>query len=180
MSDTSDTEIIEGWYVSHDDELDGPLSDAELKRRYELGRYKPEHYVWRQGMDVWLEVKSLPQLAGPRQVRREVPVKPDVEKHHAERRATRAEREQKRSLGRQQRRQPAPSAPPPPPPDSGASKLELPGDLGKTIETMRKRIEAVPPLAIVLLVAGVIFPMLLPILWFFAWRVYSNSRQRRV
>ena len=63
------------WYYADDSEAQqGPVSAAELKRLALAGRLKPEHEVWREGMDNWAAAGTIKgllpgpssQAAGPR------------------------------------------------------------------------------------------------------------------
>lgn len=198
----SEAEVVDGWYISHDDELDGPLSDAQLQRGFEAGRYKGEHFVWRQGMEAWVEAQSVPALSAMRAARRDAPARAAVEQRVSDRRAERAERSGQRAAEREQRRQaPGRARGAIQLPSSGRARAErggpepvreperdttppefpakLPPELGKVIDKLKKQTGGIPPLAIGLFVAGFIFPILLPILWFMAWKVYTNARDKR-
>ncbi|MCA9267541.1 MAG: DUF4339 domain-containing protein, partial [Planctomycetales bacterium] len=52
------------WYYSQGDQQVGPVSDAEVKQLLADGKLKSSDEVWREGLDDWAPVGSLPELGG--------------------------------------------------------------------------------------------------------------------
>ncbi|MEB2322125.1 MAG: DUF4339 domain-containing protein, partial [Sorangiineae bacterium] len=55
----------EPWTVSYADDDDRELTEDELIGALERGEITPDTIVWRDGMDDWLPISSVPELAGP-------------------------------------------------------------------------------------------------------------------
>ncbi|MGD9783990.1 MAG: DUF4339 domain-containing protein [Hyphomicrobiaceae bacterium] len=199
----SDAEVIDGWYVSHDDQLDGPLSDADLRRNYEAGRFKAEHFVWRNGMEKWVEARDLPLLSGARAVRREPAVKTEIERRAAERREIKAERSGQKQVARQHRRSQPPARSPSAPSGYGSTEspsetpaapapwpgkditAQLPKELKNVFDKWSKSGDAakwlkmsksLPQIAIAAVVLAILFPPLIPFIAIAAW-FYLKSRK---
>ncbi|MCB1521043.1 MAG: DUF4339 domain-containing protein [Hyphomicrobiaceae bacterium] len=177
----SDAEIFHGWYVSHDDELDGPFDDAELAHGVETGRYKAHHFVWRDGMDLWVEAGKLPQLIRIFSARREPSVQDAFDKRSAERRDVKAERAENRQQQRSARRA-SPGGMRPPtlrekvkPP----AEIALPVDLKEAMGKLGSWKNYWPQLAIGAVILALIFPGLLPFILFAAWIAYSMNKKAK-
>jgi predicted Zn finger-like uncharacterized protein len=58
------------WFAGLDGQEQGPLALDELERRLVAGALSPEHFFWREGMQDWLPLEQVPELAhlaaGPR------------------------------------------------------------------------------------------------------------------
>lgn len=51
------------WYYAKDDQQQGPVSEADLKRRLASGLLGAETLVWRDGMEKWAAASSVGELA---------------------------------------------------------------------------------------------------------------------
>jgi hypothetical protein len=51
------------WYVAVRDQQVGPLTDGEVKDRWEAGEVGPDSLVWRSGMADWKPLSAVPALA---------------------------------------------------------------------------------------------------------------------
>ena len=50
------------WYYASGDAEYGPISSPELKKLADSGELSPEDQVWREGMEDWIQAKSIPKL----------------------------------------------------------------------------------------------------------------------
>lgn len=58
----NDAALANGWYISRETELVGPIDDQELRGRVARGLLSREDYAWRDGMELWTQVKDLPGI----------------------------------------------------------------------------------------------------------------------
>jgi hypothetical protein len=196
----SDATLNDGWYVSREHEMLGPLADAELRQRVERGLVSPHDYVWREGQELWLLVTEVPALkaairtsspAGHEQTRA------DVRAEHTRRdEANRAAR-QKGAVGKagvapkvSLPKSPRWSAPAGPSSEQGARPAPTSGtastgngataaaDLGaQLLKWLQDAVRNPTQLALILVVAGIVFPPLLVPLWLAAWFVWTKLRK---
>lgn len=187
---TAEAVQAEGWYISRDGEMEGPLPSAEMRAAIGRGAVKPEHLVWRDGMPLWVEAREIPNFAELRKAHLDSALADGREKSrdrvraqkppaNADRAANAARRNEARSeaVTRSPTERPTPAAQP----------RKIPWDLPKTAggqidlekiatQTLGK-IGRIPPGAIVFFVLGLIFTPLLPIFWFIAWRIWAKGQQ---
>lgn len=190
---TAEAIEVEGWYVSRDGEMDGPLSDAEMRAEIGNGVVKPEHLVWREGMALWVEAREIPNYNDLRQahldealadgreksrdrVRAQKPwggdartVKPA---NRAEARAEAAARSASSAPVR-----PAPAAKPQPAPWEPVKSDETLVEAEKIAKKALGKLSGIPTGTIAFFVLGLIFTPMLPIFWLIAWWIYSGSKR---
>ncbi len=56
---------LSNWYFAKDDQQQGPVSEADLKRRLASGLLGADTLVWRDGMETWAAASSVDELATP-------------------------------------------------------------------------------------------------------------------
>jgi len=54
---------IDEWHVAIDDAPVGPMRREEVARRLASGMLGPESLAWREGLDDWMAIRSIPELA---------------------------------------------------------------------------------------------------------------------
>jgi hypothetical protein len=54
---------IDEWHVAIDDAPVGPMRREEVSRRLAAGVLGPESLAWREGLDDWMAIRSIPELA---------------------------------------------------------------------------------------------------------------------
>ncbi len=66
------------WYVAIDGQQHGPYAFSELVRRVGSGEVRRRHYVWHDGMENWLRVYEVPDVAAhlPPEAKRKPPPPP--------------------------------------------------------------------------------------------------------
>lgn len=201
---TVDAALLEGWYVSRDGEMDGPLASAEMRSAIGRGRVKPGDRVWREGMEAWVEAREIPNYdelrrEGAELARKQKPMpRPGrIETPWGAREGTsgptidlpkqgrgKRERGAARLPRSQPRPEPARRAEPPPrfePTDAGQSGHSGKGslhDLEANLKWAQEAIQKVPRAAIAFFVFGLVMTPLLPVFWFIAWRIWDKSRRR--
>ncbi|MCB1506257.1 MAG: DUF4339 domain-containing protein [Hyphomicrobiaceae bacterium] len=184
---TADATQAIGWYVTRDNgEMDGPLSDADMRSAIGRGRIKPEDRVWRDGMDEWVEARRIPNFAEVRktyleQEARYMTPRTRGQNVHERPMAGGKAPKQRSSAGRRsswKNPKPAPAPPPQHEPYSttGNDEIQLPDFAKKTKEAL-EQFNAIPQGAIVFFVLGLIITPLLPVFWFIAWRIWANRRK---
>lgn len=194
----SDAPLSDGWYVSREHEMLGPLSDAELRSRVHMGGVSASDYVWREGQELWVQVSDMPALKSA--IRASSPAA--HEQMRADTRAEHTRRDDERRQARQKfpaqppaRRPQVPKmpewagrlpgvgrapdgeakAPSPTPASGGAARgADLAEDL---LRKLRGAIRNPGQLAGILFVAGILIPPLLLPLWFAAWLVWTRLRK---
>lgn len=191
----SDATLTDGWYVSREHEMLGPLSDAELRSRVHQGGVSAGDYVWREGQELWVLVSEMPALkaairtsspAGHEQARA------DTRAEHARRdEAARSARQKSplppkvslpkvpnwsapSSAARSERAPPAGSAAPAP----TAPTLPNAAAAGEmALKKLRELVKNPGQLAGILFVAGILIPPLLIPAWVAAWLVWTKLRK---
>lgn len=180
--------LHEGWYISRDGEMEGPLADSEMRAAIGRGAVKPEHLVWREGMELWVEAREIPNFNELRKAHLDAAVAEGREKS----------RDRIKAQKPWSDRASEPRAPAPAPwsvrvdrtaarptsdrpeskaqPTDGGGTSPLPGDLDKLAKEYLGKLEHIPMGAIAFVVLGLIFTPLLPIFWFIAWRIWSKSK----
>lgn len=194
-----------GWYISHQTgDSDGPLSDAEMRQAIARGRVKPDDYVWRQGMDGWVEAREIPNF---NEVRREFRLDAQSAPREVQ---PKHERKHPKSSGKQHRSarksQTAGAQMPPPPqatrrveelasekaqkppsPHSledwlrkigkGKPGSEITRELNDKLAKTSAKLGKLPPAALAFLVLGMFMMPLLPVFWFIAWKIWANANK---
>ncbi|MCB1526596.1 MAG: DUF4339 domain-containing protein [Hyphomicrobiaceae bacterium] len=60
---TTEAAVEAGWYITRTNgKSDGPLTDPAMRIAIGNGHVKPEDYVWREGMDAWVEAREIPNF----------------------------------------------------------------------------------------------------------------------
>jgi hypothetical protein len=54
---------IDEWHVAIDDAPVGPMRREEVARRLSAGGLGPESLAWREGLDDWMPIRAIPELA---------------------------------------------------------------------------------------------------------------------
>lgn len=54
---------IDEWHVAIDDAPVGPMRREEVARRLAAGGLGPESLAWREGLDDWMPIRAIPELA---------------------------------------------------------------------------------------------------------------------
>ncbi len=193
----SDATLTDGWYVSREHEMLGPLSDAELRNRVHQGGISASDYVWRDGQELWVQVSDMAALkaairasspAGHEQMRADARAE-HTRRDDAQRGARQKQPAQKppkvslpkmpnwsapSSPARSDRAPPAgnaPSAPPAPTLPNAAEAGEM------AMKKLRELVKNPGQLAGILFVAGILIPPLLLPLWVAAWLVWTKLRK---
>lgn len=177
--------LANGWYVARESELVGPLSDSDLSDRLRRGLLGRDDYAWREGMELWMQLKDLPGLgSSPR-------VPPPGAASRADERPrspgtvppAQQKPQQAARTSTQQRRGEAATRLPPVPAPAGQAKSpwQLPQGGAKDLLTeAAKRVRAggfkLPPLAIALIVMGFLVPPLAIPFWLLAFVVYLRAK----
>src|SRR5690606_32869306 len=52
-----------GWHLAIDGETVGPLSEEEVRRRYEAGQVDKSTSVWQEGFEDWIELGQIEAFA---------------------------------------------------------------------------------------------------------------------
>ena len=195
----SDATLTDGWYVSREHEMLGPLSDAELRSRVHQGGVSAGDYVWREGQELWVLVSDMPALkaairtsspAGHEQARA------DTRAEHARRDDERRQTRQKSSAQPVARKPKVPKVPDwagrlpgvGRPAATGAKASPAPAPAGGTagsgaeiaeevVRKLRGLIRNPGQLAGILFVAGILIPPLLIPAWVAAWLVWTKLRK---
>lgn len=185
-----------GWYVTRDSgEMDGPLSDADMRSAITRGRVKPEDRVWRDGMDEWVEARRIPNYEELRKshldaIARQANAR---EERHAEQTMRRSQAQASRtpvnqrssrgwnaegssSAGRAPRSEPQETQNQAELPDIGELQAKLP-DFKKMTEDALGTVSKIPQGAIVFFVLGLIITPLLPVFWFIAWSIWASRKK---
>lgn len=189
---------MSGWYVSREHELVGPLSDAEFKDRAGRGVLSRDDYAWRDGMELWVQVKDLPGM--PSIARPLPPVTPGSASFPDRPPATVQPKKPKQSSKQssKQRRneaiakspshweRPAEATGRPGSSGYGMPKLDFPkvpwppktsnDELGHAIKQAFDFLSKVPPIVLALIVAGIIVPPMIVPLWIAAAVMYMKSK----
>lgn len=191
----SDTTIPTGWYVAREHEMVGPISDGELRDRAGRGMLSREDYAWRDGMEMWVQLKELPGLGSvARQAHvpvteagRQFPSRPPVMPTHKSSRDSVAQQRRSEASGRAAKS--AVPASEPVPAEAGGNRWGKPSwpsggswsdkaaqeEMAKTVKDAVGKFAKLPPLAIGLLVLGVVFPPLLVPAWLGAFIVWLRQ-----
>jgi predicted Zn finger-like uncharacterized protein len=61
--DASEAETVSGWYIVLDGNQTGPMELDELSSHVQSGALDIDGFVWRDGMDDWVRLGDLPELA---------------------------------------------------------------------------------------------------------------------
>jgi predicted Zn finger-like uncharacterized protein len=61
--EASDSETVSGWYIVLDGSQTGPMEIEELSTHVQSGALDIDGFVWRDGMDDWVRLGDLPELA---------------------------------------------------------------------------------------------------------------------
>lgn len=191
---TADATSVVGWYVTREDGMDGPLSNAEMRVAISRGQVKPEDYVWREGMAGWAQAREIPNFSEIRRTHLEAEATAGREKSRDRVRAQRNDAGSARERGGQGHQWPetaaprsgeaAPSYRTPQPaqapapwsaPTSAKPSVEM-SDFEKLTKDLLGKLSAIPQGAIAFVVLGLIFTPLLPLFWFLAWRIWANKK----
>ena len=189
----NDAALANGWYVSRDKELVGPIDDQELRDRVSRGVLSREDYAWRDGMELWTQLKDLPGLGSlPRMPSPRAPVQPSYPSvPEAAAPAPKAKQPSKQSS--KQRRSEAinragqrSSVPPRAPSSAPAGDTGAPWSfparkpgadvIGEKLKEILGHGAKLPPLVAALIVMGIVFPPAIVPLWLMAFVVYLRSR----
>ena len=191
---TAEAVQAEGWYVSRDGEMDGPMSDADMRAAIGRGAVKPEHLVWRDGMALWVEAREIPNYNELRKAHLDAAIDEGREKSRDRVRAQKSWATNASSVRPARgaevravtaaRSAAATLAPvrPPPTAKTQTAPWKLPKaadgqfDVEKITTQALGKLSAIPPGAIAFFVLGLIFTPLLPIFWFIAWRIYAKAK----
>lgn len=191
---TAETVQAEGWYISRDGEMDGPLSDADMRGAIGRGAVKPEHLVWRDGMALWVEAREIPNYNELRKAQLAAELADGREKSRDRVRAqkswaanassvkpargaeARAEAAARSTVTTPASVRPSPAAKLQTAPWALPKTADGQFDFEKITNKALGKLSGVPPGAIAFFVLGLIFPMLLPIFWFVAWRIYTKAK----
>lgn len=196
----SDATLTDGWYVSREHEMLGPLSDAELRARVHQGGVSASDYVWRDGQELWVQVSEIPALksairtsspAGHEQMRADARAE-QTRRDDAQKGARQKQPSQKpakvsvpkvslpkmpnwsapSSPARSERAPPAGNATPAPTAPTNAAEA---GEMA--LKKLRELVKNPGQLAGILFVAGILIPPLLLPLWVAAWLVWTKLRK---
>jgi len=53
----------EGWHLVIDGDQVGPISDSEVKERFQRGEINADTYIWKEGFADWLKLSAVPEFA---------------------------------------------------------------------------------------------------------------------
>ncbi len=189
----NDAALANGWYVSRDTELVGPIDDQELRDRVSRGVVSREDYAWRDGMELWTQLKDLPGLGAiARRPSTPSPVQPsypNVPEATAPERKTKqppkqsSKQRRSEAINRSGQRPPVPSRVPSSVPAGDAAApwsfpTRKPGAdvIGEKLKEILGKGTKLPPLVAALIFMGIVFPPAIVPLWLMAFFVYLRSR----
>lgn len=190
----SDTTIPTGWYVAREHEMVGPISDAELRDRAGRGMLGRDDYAWRDGMELWVQLKELPGVASVvRQVH--VPVSEAGRQYPSRPPVMPTQKSTRDSVSQQRRNEATSRAAKSAGPASEPAKPEASSDrwgkqtwsapswpannsqeaVTKAAKDALGKFSKLPPLAIGLLALGIFVPQLLIPAWLGAFIVWLRQ-----
>lgn len=68
------------WYVVIDGAQTGPLSPSEVRVQFDAGTIDAETFAWREGMDDWVRMADVPELAGLLGLKQALADNPNIER----------------------------------------------------------------------------------------------------